>query len=162
MSTEERLYRLGALRIPIGVTGIARLATADDRGLLAEWVELFLRERPASCKTTERAHHSATPPTGWGTGSCCGTSTAHQSAWRCCAHQHPGCRGSGRCFSPLPLRGHGYGSAVTAAAVNLAHRSGTADVVLFADLANPTSNAIYQQIGFEAVCDSVHIDFRVP
>ncbi len=68
----------------------------------------------------------------------------------------------GPVFSPLPLRGHGYGSAVTAAAVNLAHRSGTADVVLFADLANPTSNAIYQQIGFEAVCDSLRIDFRVP
>ena len=37
--------------------------------------------------------------------------------------------------------------------------SGTADVVLFADLANPTSNAIYQRIGFEAVVDSVRIDF---
>ena len=34
-----------------------------------------------------------------------------------------------------------------------------ADVVLFADLANPVSNAIYQRIGFEAVADSVRIDF---
>ena len=37
--------------------------------------------------------------------------------------------------------------------------SGVDDVVLFADLANPTSNAIYQRIGFEAVADSVRIDF---
>jgi predicted GNAT family acetyltransferase len=68
----------------------------------------------------------------------------------------------GPVFTPRDKRGHGYGSAVTAAAAQLAHRSGTPDVVLFADLANPTSNAIYQRIGFEAVGDSVRIDFRVP
>ncbi len=65
----------------------------------------------------------------------------------------------GPVFTPRDQRGHGYGSAVTAAAADLAHRSGTPDVVLFADLANPTSNAIYQRIGFEAVIDSVRIDF---
>ena len=37
--------------------------------------------------------------------------------------------------------------------------AGTPDVVLFADLANPVSNAIYQRIGFEPVVDSVRIDF---
>jgi predicted GNAT family acetyltransferase len=65
----------------------------------------------------------------------------------------------GPVFTPLTQRGYGYGSAVTAAAAELAHRSGTPDVVLFADLANPTSNAIYQRIGFEPVVDSVRIDF---
>ena len=65
----------------------------------------------------------------------------------------------GPVFTPLTHRGHGYGSAVTAAAADLAHRSGTPDVVLFADLANPVSNAIYQRIGFEPVLDSVRIDF---
>jgi predicted GNAT family acetyltransferase len=65
----------------------------------------------------------------------------------------------GPVFTPADRRGHGYGSAVTAAAADLAHRSGTADVVLFADLANPVSNSIYQQIGFQAVVDSVRIDF---
>ena len=44
MSTEERLYRLGTLRTPSGVTGTARLATDDDRGQLVEWVELFFQE----------------------------------------------------------------------------------------------------------------------
>jgi predicted GNAT family acetyltransferase len=65
----------------------------------------------------------------------------------------------GPVLTPLDHRGHGYGSAVTAAAADLAHRSGTADVVLFADLANPVSNSIYQRIGFEAVADNVRIDF---
>jgi predicted GNAT family acetyltransferase len=65
----------------------------------------------------------------------------------------------GPVFTPRNRRGRGYGSAVTAAAAELAHSSGTADVVLFADLANPTSNAIYQRIGFEPVVDSLTINF---
>ncbi len=48
---------------------------------------------------------------------------------------------------------------MTAAAATLARRDGVDDVVLFADLANPTSNAIYQRIGFEAVADSVRVEF---
>jgi predicted GNAT family acetyltransferase len=65
----------------------------------------------------------------------------------------------GPVFTPCDQRSRGYGSAVTAAAADLAHRNGTANVVLFADLANPVSNSIYQRIGFEPVVDSVRIDF---
>jgi predicted GNAT family acetyltransferase len=68
----------------------------------------------------------------------------------------------GPVFTPRHFRGHGYGSAVTAAAAESARRDGVDEVVLFADLANPVSNAIYQRIGFEPVCDSVRIDIRVP
>jgi predicted GNAT family acetyltransferase len=32
-------------------------------------------------------------------------------------------------------------------------------VVLFTDLANPVSNAIYRRIGFEPVAEFVRIDF---
>jgi RimJ/RimL family protein N-acetyltransferase len=55
------------------------------------------------------------------------------------------------------LTRNGYGSAVTAA--DLALGNGVDDVVLFADLANPVSNAIYQRIGFEPVRDYVRIEF---
>ena len=65
----------------------------------------------------------------------------------------------GPVFTPRSERGRGYGSAVTAAAADLARRGGVDEVVLFADLANQTSNGIYQRIGFEAVGDSVRIDF---
>ncbi len=67
----------------------------------------------------------------------------------------------GPVFTPPGSRGHGYGSAVTAAAAQLARDAGVDDVVLFADLANPTSNAIYQRIGFDAVADSVRVEFEV-
>lgn len=34
-----------------------------------------------------------------------------------------------------------------------ARESGAAEVVLFADLANPTSNGVYLRIGYEPVAD---------
>lgn len=44
-------------------------------------------------------------------------------------------------------------------AAKQAQGAGADDVVLFAALANPTSNAIYRRIGFEAAGDSIRIDF---
>lgn len=65
----------------------------------------------------------------------------------------------GPVFTPVDRRGHGYGSAVTAAAAQWASGAGATDVVLFTDLANPVSNAIYRRIGFEPVAEFVRIDF---
>jgi predicted GNAT family acetyltransferase len=158
ISTEERLYRLGTLRTTNGVTGIARLAADDDRGLLAHWVELFLREtfsqrdEAAGARFVDTADQVGDRFMLWDVD---GTPVSMAML------RAPAADVSriGPVFTPKDQRGQGYGSAVTAAAADLAHRSGTADVVLFADLANPTSNAIYQRIGFEAVVDSVRIDF---
>jgi hypothetical protein len=36
----------------------------------------------------------------------------------------------------------------------------TTTCVLFTDLANPTSNAIYRRIGYQPVCDAVEIAFE--
>ena len=66
----------------------------------------------------------------------------------------------GPVYTPTDRRGHGYGSAVTAAAAAWALR-GADEVVLF-NLANPVSNVIYQCIGFRPVSDSARINFSVP
>lgn len=66
----------------------------------------------------------------------------------------------GPVFTPTNRRGSGYESAVTAAASQAALDRGDAEVVLFADLANPTSNAIYQKVGYAPVTDCVRVDFR--
>jgi predicted GNAT family acetyltransferase len=158
LSTEERLYRLGTLRPPNGVAGTARLATGDDHCQVVEWVGLFFRE------TSSQRDDAAAERF---------VDTANQVGDRFVLWEVDGTPVSmamlrapaadvsriGPVFTPRDGRGHGYGSAVTAAAADLAHRTGTPDVVLFADLANPVSNAIYQRIGFEAVIDSVRIDF---
>jgi predicted GNAT family acetyltransferase len=55
-------------------------------------------------------------------------------------------------------RGHGYGSAVTAHAARGILDEG-AIPVLYADLANRTSNKIYQAIGFRPVDDRLSVSF---
>jgi predicted GNAT family acetyltransferase len=52
-------------------------------------------------------------------------------------------------------RRHGYGAAVTAACTADALARDATHVVLFTDLANETSNANYQEIGYESRTDRV-------
>jgi predicted GNAT family acetyltransferase len=56
-------------------------------------------------------------------------------------------------------RGRGYGGAVTAAATRAARDAGAAEVVLFTDLANPTSNALYPRLGYRPVGDRLVLSF---
>ncbi|MFI6860011.1 GNAT family N-acetyltransferase [Streptomyces sp. NPDC050421] len=56
-------------------------------------------------------------------------------------------------YTPARLRGHGYAGAVTAEASRAALAAGATDVVLFTDPDNPTSNALYQRIGYIHVAD---------
>ena len=51
--------------------------------------------------------------------------------------------------TPPEQRRRGYGAVVTAACTNDALHHDADHVLLFTDLANPTSNAIYQQIGYQ-------------
>jgi predicted GNAT family acetyltransferase len=64
----------------------------------------------------------------------------------------------GPVYTPTAARGHGYGSAVTAAATRSILDEG-AIPVLFTDLANPTSNKIYQAMGYEPVEDRLVVTF---
>ncbi|WP_269144823.1 GNAT family N-acetyltransferase, partial [Streptomyces luteolifulvus] len=56
-------------------------------------------------------------------------------------------------YTPARLRGRGYAGAVTVEASRAALAAGATDVVLFADPTNPTSNALYQRIGYVHVAD---------
>jgi GNAT superfamily N-acetyltransferase len=158
VDTEERLYRLGTLHAPARVRGSSRLATADDRDLLVDWVagffgEAFGRVHNDGCaEFVDAADRRGDRFTLW---------TVDEVPVSMAMLRVPAADVSriGPVFTPKRHRGRGYGSAVTAAAAQLAHRTGTADVVLFADVANPVANAIYQRIGFEVVTDSVRVEF---
>ncbi|WP_328494839.1 GNAT family N-acetyltransferase [Streptomyces sp. NBC_00414] len=56
-------------------------------------------------------------------------------------------------YTPAHLRGRGYAGAVTVEASRAALAAGATDVVLFTDPDNPTSNALYQRIGYAHVAD---------
>ena len=57
------------------------------------------------------------------------------------------------------LRGHGFASAATAAVSQAALEAGLREVVLYTDLANATSNAVYQRLGYRPVEDRVVLSF---
>jgi predicted GNAT family acetyltransferase len=55
-------------------------------------------------------------------------------------------------------RGHGYASALVAALSQAILDSGLQFCTLNTDIANPTSNKIYQAIGYVPVCDLTMYD----
>jgi len=57
-------------------------------------------------------------------------------------------------YTPRELRGRGFATATVAALSQLLLDQGHQFCCLYTDLANPTSNAIYQRIGYQAVSDS--------
>ena len=60
----------------------------------------------------------------------------------------------GPVYTPPDVRGRGYASALTAALTQRLLGSGLRFCFLYTDLANPTSNSIYQRIGYRAVSDA--------
>jgi len=62
-------------------------------------------------------------------------------------------------YTPAHLRGRGYAGAVTAEVTRAALATGATDVVLFTDPGNPTSNALYQRLGYVRITDWAVYDF---
>ncbi|MGW3731365.1 GNAT family N-acetyltransferase, partial [Streptomyces sp. NPDC000851] len=62
-------------------------------------------------------------------------------------------------YTPAHLRGRGYAAAVTAEVSRAALAAGATEVVLFTDAGNPTSNALYQRLGYRRVTDWAPYDF---
>jgi len=65
-------------------------------------------------------------------------------------------------YTPPDFRKKGYGSLVTAKLTQYLLDSGKSETNLYTDISNPTSNKIYQNIGYEFVCDSIHIGISCP
>jgi uncharacterized protein len=66
----------------------------------------------------------------------------------------------GPVYTPPAHRGRGYASACVATlSVNLL-RGGYRFCFLFTDLRNPTSNRLYERLGYEPVCDLQEITFQ--
>jgi hypothetical protein len=63
----------------------------------------------------------------------------------------------GAVYTPPEHRGHGYASALVAALSQDLLDRGRTFTMLYTDLANPTSNAIYQRIGYVPVSDPLEL-----
>ncbi|MFD9004782.1 GNAT family N-acetyltransferase [Streptomyces sp. NPDC059582] len=62
-------------------------------------------------------------------------------------------------YTPARLRGRGYAAAVTAEVSRAALAAGATELVLYTDAGNPTSNALYQRLGYRRVADWAPYDF---
>lgn len=152
----SRLYRLGRLLPPDPAPpGRARVATAADSGLLLDWLEAFGREADGhggpDLQRTVADRLSYGGLTLWESGgpvSMAGMTRAVAGQARV-----------GPVYTPPERRGKGFGGAVTAAVSQAAKDAGVGEVLLYTDLANPTSNALYQRLGYEPVSDSVQLLF---
>lgn len=155
--TGEGLYELGRLRIP-DVDGSARRAADADLGLVTAWIVEFARDAGVvSHEPERRAQHYVTRGAMllWEVD---GRPVAMSGQAPVVAVGDSLVGRIGPVFTPAEQRRHGYGAAVTAAASADVAASG-ARVMLFTDLANPTSNAIYQRLGYEFVETIRHIAF---
>ena len=65
----------------------------------------------------------------------------------------------GAVYTPPEHRNRGYASSAVAAASQLALTNGARRCTLFTDRANPTSNSIYQALGYERRGDWLEFDF---
>lgn len=62
-------------------------------------------------------------------------------------------------YTPKELRGSGYASSIVAALSQKLLDDGKEFTNLFTDLLNPTSNSIYQKVGYKRVASSIHFNF---
>lgn len=152
----QGLYRLGDLVPPHPpAAGAARTAGEADRPLVADWSARFSRDtgehgglNPAMLEARLRSGRIAL----WEDGG-----RPVSMAW-----WSPVVAGMSRVsavYTPDEHRRRGYGAAVTAEASRAALAEGAADVVLFTDLANPTSNAVYRRLGYRRVEERVMLAF---
>ncbi|MEU2905705.1 GNAT family N-acetyltransferase [Streptomyces globisporus] len=151
---DQRLYRLGTLRPPSPAPeGRARAAAREDRALLVAWVEGFAEATGQSKSSAEWLVDEGTERgslTLWESG---GTPVALAGRSLMLA----GMVRVTSVYTPPEFRGRGYGAAVTAESSRAALAEGAAEVLLFTDLANPTSNGVYLRIGYEPVADRVQL-----
>lgn len=63
-------------------------------------------------------------------------------------------------YTPPYFRAKGYASSCVAQISQRALNNGFKKCVLYTDLKNPTSNSIYQKIGYRGICDSVELRFE--
>jgi len=155
---EMRIYVLREVVPPTGVAGRLRSAAPGDVGLLAMWMRSFQEEAvpgdpPSNPAEIVRRFLDAGTLLLWednGPVSMAGSSrgTANSST-------------VSAVYTPPEKRGHGYASACVAGLSQEILDRGAAFCTLYADLANPISNKIYQRIGYRPVVDAVQYRFEL-
>ncbi|MGH7448109.1 MAG: GNAT family N-acetyltransferase [Longimicrobiales bacterium] len=150
----QRLYvleRVPPVRTPPG--GL-RLATAADVALIASWISCFASETRADATSTPAfvaARVAAGELALWW--------DEQPRTLAGYSGRSPNGVRIGYVYTPPEWRGRGYAGACVAALSQHALDNGARFCCLYTDVANPTSNGIYQRIGYRPVGDAIDIVF---
>lgn len=149
----QRAFQAVHVEPPSGVSGRMRDYERADRELAARWMDAFaeeaLPEPPPGTSEEFVDHREADPDAGlvlW-------EDEGKPVSMAGFGGRTPNGIRIGPVYTPPELRGRGYASALTAAVTQRLLDGGLRFCFLFTDLANPTSNSIYQRIGYEPVGD---------
>jgi predicted GNAT family acetyltransferase len=144
-----RIHQLTAVQPLAPVSGKLRPATQDDRSLLVKWYNAFLDE--VMVLLGEDAEQSVD------------SSLKRQTiyvwedsipvSFACGGRSGPQTGRIGPVYTPPEYRRKGYATACVATLSQHLLEQGCHRCFLFTDLANPTSNHIYQTIGYQPMCD---------
>jgi predicted GNAT family acetyltransferase len=161
-ATPSRRMRLHATRTVADLpapAGAVRAAVASDVELLGPWFSAFQRD-------------VGDPPSPDGAAAIAEIVAAGRlSIWADAGE--PRCMAAwtrrlattcavGLVYTPPEHRGHGYATACVATLTRNLLADGVRQCLLFTDLANPTSNAIYARIGYAPRLDFEELRFAVP
>jgi predicted GNAT family acetyltransferase len=162
----QGIYALEQVEPPSSLPGSARVATEDDRELALRWWIAFGEEvlhegGPGRERAPQSVDHRLSSPTGgfllWEDGG----ETVSLAGW---GGPTPNGIRVGPVYTPPDLRGRGYATALTA---DLSQQlldgrlfaGGRRFCFLYTDLANPTSNKIYERIGYHRIAEAAEIRF---
>jgi len=150
----QRLYELRHVRGVARAAGRLRPAVAVDLDTVRRWVAGFLGEAvpsdPSSPDALARERIGARGLFLWEDGepvSMAGTTGRTPNGWRVSL-----------VYTPPAHRGRGYATACVAALSAQRLAEGARYCCLYTDLANPTSNAIYQRIGYRPIGDAAEYE----
>lgn len=152
----QRLYVLRRLRPSARpARGSLREATASDVPLVQQWIDAMAAE---AGMTLDARRHSG-PRVAAGDIALWCTDRGAVSMAGISGRSRHGVR-IGYVYTPPELRGRGYATAAVTGVTRRELDLGATFCCLFTDLANSTSNSIYQQIGYERECDFVDMHLR--
>jgi GNAT superfamily N-acetyltransferase len=149
----QRFYELRELQTVATAGGALRLAGTEDRPVLVKWVNAFVEDTgvvPVDAEQLVDLRTEREQLWVWDDGGAVSLAGASEPVAGVARVQYV--------YTPPDRRGAGYATACVEQMSRVLTGRGLR-CVLFTDLANPTSNAIYRRIGYEVAAEILGYDF---
>ena len=154
ISMRLRIYEAEETRPPEGVPGRMRPYEERDRELVIAWMDAFVDEAMTEPPPDTSEEWLERRVDNRDSGILIWEVDGEAVSMGGYGGTTPNGNRIGPIYTPPELRRRGYASALTAELTQMILDRGRRFCFLFTDLANPTSNSIYQQIGYRPVADA--------